>query len=79
MHSSHLNKSEIQISKFETNPKFKFQKSKQFSSVWIIRILNIRACFEFRLPARSRFGEGRDFVLRIFIKMCQNTPSLLGG
>ena len=27
--------------------------------------LKIRICFEFRLPARSRFGEGRDFVLRI--------------
>jgi len=23
--------------------------------------------FEFRLPARSRFGEGRDFVLRISV------------
>jgi len=27
--------------------------------------LSIRICFEIRLPARSRFGEGRDFVLRI--------------
>jgi hypothetical protein len=31
----------------------------------VICILNILACFEIRLPARSRFGEGRDFELRI--------------
>jgi hypothetical protein len=36
-----------------------------FEGILFICILNIRACFEFRLPARSRFGEGRDFVLRI--------------
>jgi hypothetical protein len=31
-----------------------------------LHISVIRICFEFRLPARSRFGEGRDFVLRIY-------------
>jgi hypothetical protein len=38
-----------------------------FEGILFICILNIRACFEFRLPARSPAmrGEGRDFVLRI--------------
>jgi len=39
-------KSEMRISKSETNPKFKYQNSKLF--VWNICILGIRACFELR-------------------------------
>jgi len=34
-----------------------------------ILILVIRICFAFRLPARSRFGGGRDFVLRIWLQL----------
>jgi len=42
-----------------------FEKPKLY--VLEICISEIRACFEFRLPARSPAmrGEGRDFVLRI--------------
>jgi hypothetical protein len=39
-------KSEIRISKSETNSKFKLSKFK--TPVWNICILKIRACFEFR-------------------------------
>jgi len=54
-------KPEIRISNPETNSNVQIFKL----SVLEICISKIRACFEFRLPARSRFGEGRDFVLRI--------------
>jgi hypothetical protein len=58
-------KFEIRISKFEINPNFKIQKmSIRFGHFDLESRLD-GTCLGFRLPARSRSGEGRDFVLRI--------------
>jgi len=65
-------KFEIRISKSERNSKFefsKFQKLRFELGDWVIRI-----CFKFGLPARSRFGEGRDLVLRIWIILPRFSP-----
>src|SRR4030042_3232680 len=45
----HNEKTEIRISKSETNPKFKFRNSKLLFLVLVICVLNICACFEFRI------------------------------
>jgi len=42
-------KFEIRISKSETNPKFKSRNPKLFLYVSVIDILDIRACFGFRI------------------------------
>jgi len=48
----------------QANPKFKFPNNQDIKSFNFCALV-IRICFGFRLPARSRFGEGRDFVLRV--------------
>jgi hypothetical protein len=51
--------------KIEINPNFKIQKmSIRFGHFDLESRLG-GTCLGFRLPARSRSGEGRDFVLRI--------------
>jgi hypothetical protein len=49
-----------------SNPETNLNTQNSKLSVLEICISKIRTCSEFHLPARSRFGEGRDFVLRIY-------------